>query len=148
MYWKLVAVSGLSMLCLLLLTACVGTGPDDLITDFGPAKSDQTPAEKSSDDVPLAVPDGFDDVHTGIAIRWVPQPECVSGKCQQIELFALKRCASKVYVEANVLDLQKRVVGVTRRLLGGLPQGSTALVTLDVAEASGASLDLVEVDCL
>jgi hypothetical protein len=143
----------LSALCVLSLTGCSESGRGDLVTDFGTSSSrPTTPAGPSDREIPaetveIAVPDGFSDVNTGLAVKWVNSPECGTTVCQQIEVFALKRCPSRVYLEANVLDVSKRVLGETHSELGGLPQGQTGLITFTIAQPGAQSLDLVEVDC-
>jgi hypothetical protein len=141
------------LLSVLSLTGCSEPGRGDLLTDYGTGVTRSTsPAEPSDGQVPAeetktAVPDGFSDVNTRIAVRWVQLPECGATVCQQIEVFALMRCPSRVYLEANVLDRSKRVLGETHSELGGLPQGQTGLITFTITQPGARNLDLVEADC-
>ena len=146
--FRKISLVGFVLLC---VTSCVGTGPGDLITDFGDGSSstDDTsgPQETPTVESSLSVPDGFNDVHTGLAVRFVEVPQCGTAPCQQIEIYALKRCPSRVYLEANVLDSSKRVIGVTRGELGGLPQGQTGLITFPITNVGAVNVELVEAAC-
>lgn len=113
-----------------------------------PVESPASGDSSDSSDLGVSMPEGFIDVGTGLAVRWVEPPQCAEDiPCEQIEVYAVERCPSSVYLEANVLDAEERAIGVTSGQLGGLQEGRLGLITFPVKEPGYANLELVEVSC-
>lgn len=132
----------LASLAVLCLVGCSPSLPPYSVESAGLGDS------KDSSELGVSMPEGFVDVGTGLAVRWVEPPQCVQDvPCEQIEVYAVERCPSSVYLEANILDGEERAIGVTSGQLGGLQQGRLGLITFPVEELDYANLELVEVSC-
>jgi hypothetical protein len=132
----------LASIAALSLAGCSPSVPPSSVESVGSGDS------LDSSELGVSMPEGFVDVGTGLAARWVEPPQCADDDpCEQIEVYAVERCPSSVYLEANVLDGEERAIGVTSGQLGGLPQGRLGLITFPVQEPSYANLELVEVSC-
>lgn len=134
-----VLLASLAGLC---LVGCSSSLPSNQVVSAGIGDS------TDSSELGVSMPEGFVDVGTGLAVRWVESPQCVEEvPCEQIEVYAVERCPSSVYLEANVLDGEERAIGVTSGQLGGLQEGRLGLITFPVQEPDYANLELVEVTC-
>lgn len=132
----------LTSLAILSLVGCASSMPPSS------AESVSSGDSPDSSELGVSMPEGFVDVGTGLAVRWVEPPECAEDvPCEQIEVYAVERCPSSIYLEANVLDDEERAIGVTSGQLGGLPKGRLGLITFPVREPDYANLELVEVSC-
>jgi hypothetical protein len=134
-----VLLASLAALCLVGCSSSLQLNPVESV-----GSGDSTDSTK----LDVSIPEGFVDVGTGIAVRWVEPPQCVEAvPCEQIEVYAVERCPSSVYLEANVFDGQERAIGVTSGQLGGLQEGRLGLITFPVQELDYANLELVEANC-
>lgn len=95
----------------------------------------------------LEVPAGYEDTNTGVAIRWIDNPDCGYSTCAQLEAFALRACPNSLFIEANVLDTGGRIVGYTNDLASSVRAGETAIMTMRTFEDAGSVIDLTDISC-
>lgn len=121
------------------ICAEVGVSLEELTTDA-------TFVDESRDDG--AIPPGFEDVNTGLALRWIDRPACGEYLyCQQLEFFTVEQCNTGVFLEAEVMDRNGRVIGLTNFELGAIGQGRVVLATFVIEQANYSHLALVEASC-
>jgi len=130
----------------LLLAGCVGSG------SYGDGGTDSSDAGTFDEDDLLVeepdIPAGFSDAGVGIAFRFADDPVCDgSVRCSQVEVYAYQDCPSMVYIEANLIDGDDRVVGYANDTLGSLSEGQTGLMTLAFTESDGQAVSITEINC-
>jgi hypothetical protein len=108
----------------------------EAVAEFGDPQS----AEPES-----TMPSSYTDQGSGVGVRFVTEA-CDYGDCKHLEVYTEYGC-STLYVEANVLDRDKRVIGYSNDLLGSVKAGQTAVATLQITEAAADSVALAEVSC-
>lgn len=95
----------------------------------------------------LAAPAGFNDSGDGIAYRFIENGECEMFRCARVEVVALRDCPTAVYVEANTLDAQQRVVGMTNDMVSALRAGERAILDIVAIEDDARSFRLTDFSC-
>ena len=135
--------SGLAAVAILLLAGCVSTGSPQ-----------STPPPSSPNPSPApSLPAGFTDAGVGVALRWLdwdvddPRDCSFSGFCYWLEVYAYEDCLSSVYVEANLLDAEGRVVGWTNDSLGALRNGQYGYIELRDSTDDGYQIEITDVSC-
>ena len=135
--------SGLASVAILLLAGCVSTGSPQ-----------STPPPSSPNPSPApSLPAGFTDAGVGVALRWLDPAaddwrDCTfSGYCYWLEVYAYEDCPSSVYVEANLLNAEGRVVGWTNDSLGVLSNGQYGYIELRDSTDDGEQIEITDVTC-
>jgi hypothetical protein len=99
------------------------------------------------------LPAGFTDAGVGVALRWLDPAaddwrDCTfSGYCYWLEVYAYEDCPSSVYVEANLLNAEGRVVGWTNDSLGVLSNGQYGYIELRDSTDDGEQIEITDVTC-
>jgi hypothetical protein len=125
------------------LTLAVLTG---CAVDHSPSAGGTAPKPAAVEKEPV-IPVGFNDGKDGVAFRHIEDDVCDYGQCAQVELYAYANCTNSVYVEANLLDGDKRVIGYANDRLGPLRVGEYGVASLQITENAAASVTLTEVTC-
>ena len=133
--------------------ALAGCVPIWAIDDYRSSTSNDAVAEVPSSepaqsDPGPSIPDGYVDFGIGIAGKYVDRDCSVSlYGCQWMEIYAYDDCSSMVYVEANVLDANGTVLGITNGTLGTLRSGQKGLIEFINLYDGGERLELTDASC-
>lgn len=98
------------------------------------------------------IPEGFEAVPTDsdLAFKWASEGECsivATQGCWTIKVITNKVCSRILYVEANELDANDNILGLTNATLGHIEPGQVAKLEL-VSLRGGVSAQLSKIQCL
>ena len=91
------------------------------------------------------VPAGFTDAGNGMSFKFI-DGTCSYFKCSYVQIYSDSSC-SNVYVEANTIDDNGTIFGMTNDMIGAMNPGDSAVAELNVLEDGATGVKLTKIQC-
>lgn len=91
------------------------------------------------------IPEGFTDAGNGMSYKFI-DGTCSYFSCAYVQIYADNTC-SNVYVEANTVNADGVILGMTNDMIGAMNPGDSAVATLNILEDAATAVSLTKVQC-
>lgn len=112
------------------------------LQELAPKEVAQKPQQQVNSQV---IPEDFTDAGNGMSYKFI-DGTCSYLHCAYVQIYADTSCSS-VYVEANSINADGVILGMTNDMIGVMNPGDSAVATLNILEDAATGVRLTKVLC-